>query len=141
MDGRPGNEYFQIPHKISDLLTPLTPLGVRPQCLLIISLKMKIETDRSNSSQCGPLYIFPPPPPKNTPEIEKLLANYRVVTPTCFNHLQSDVAAQNLLFPHPHLFCLLIMVSTHSHRPKYPKIVLIIQNLYYLCKSNLINRK
>ena len=31
LDGRPGNEYFWIPHKISDLLIPLTPLGVRPQ--------------------------------------------------------------------------------------------------------------
>ena len=28
---QPGNEYFQISHKISDLLTPLTPLGVHPQ--------------------------------------------------------------------------------------------------------------
>ena len=27
LDGRPGNEYFWISHKISDLLTPLTPLG------------------------------------------------------------------------------------------------------------------
>ena len=41
VDGRPGNEYFSIPHKISDLWTPL---GVRRQCLLIISLKMKFET-------------------------------------------------------------------------------------------------
>ena len=41
LDGRPGNEYFQISHKISDLLTPLKPLGVHPQCLL----KMKSETD------------------------------------------------------------------------------------------------
>jgi hypothetical protein len=31
LDGRPGNEYFQISHKISDLLTPLAHLGVRPQ--------------------------------------------------------------------------------------------------------------
>ena len=31
MDGRPGNEYFQISHNISDLLTPLTPLGVHTQ--------------------------------------------------------------------------------------------------------------
>ena len=31
----------------------MTLLGVRPQCLLIISLKMKFETDWSNSSQCG----------------------------------------------------------------------------------------
>ena len=54
MDGRPGNEYFwNFPHKISDLLTPLTPLGVRPQWLLIVSLKMKFETDWSNSSQCA----------------------------------------------------------------------------------------
>ena len=53
MDGRPGNEYFLIPHKISALLTPLTPLGVCPQCLLITSLKEKFETDRSNSSQSG----------------------------------------------------------------------------------------
>jgi hypothetical protein len=30
-DGRNGNEYFRISYKISDLLTPLTPLGVRPQ--------------------------------------------------------------------------------------------------------------
>ena len=27
LDDRPGNEYFQIFHKISDLLTPLTPLS------------------------------------------------------------------------------------------------------------------
>ena len=31
LDGRPGNEYFCIYHKISDVLTPLTPLGVHPQ--------------------------------------------------------------------------------------------------------------
>ena len=31
LDGRPGNEYFWISHKISGLLTPLTPLGVHPQ--------------------------------------------------------------------------------------------------------------
>jgi hypothetical protein len=31
LDGQPGNEYFLIFHKISDLLTLLTPLGVRPQ--------------------------------------------------------------------------------------------------------------
>ena len=31
LDGQPGNEYFLISHKISDLLTPLTPLGVHPQ--------------------------------------------------------------------------------------------------------------
>ena len=31
LDGCPGNEYFLISHKMSDLLTPLTPLGVRPQ--------------------------------------------------------------------------------------------------------------
>ena len=41
LDGRPGNEYFWITHKISDLLTPLTPLGVRPQWF---------ETDLSHSS-------------------------------------------------------------------------------------------
>ena len=52
VDGWPGNECFWISHKISDLLTPLTPLSVRPQ--LIISLKMKFETDWSNSSQCEP---------------------------------------------------------------------------------------
>ena len=33
LDGRPGNEYFWISHKISGLLTPLTPLGVHPQLL------------------------------------------------------------------------------------------------------------
>ena len=43
VDGRPSNEYFWIPHKISDLLAPLTPLGVCPQYLLIISLKMKLK--------------------------------------------------------------------------------------------------
>ena len=48
LDGRPSNEYFWNSHKISDLLTPLTPLGVHPQCLL----KMQSETDWSNSSQC-----------------------------------------------------------------------------------------
>ena len=48
LDGRPGNEYFWISHKISGPLTPLTPLGVHPQCLL----KMQSETDWSNSSQC-----------------------------------------------------------------------------------------
>ena len=52
VDGRPGNEYFSIPHKICDLMTPLTPLGVRPQCLQMISLKIKFETDWTNSSQC-----------------------------------------------------------------------------------------
>jgi len=31
LDGRPGNEYCWISHWISDLLTPLTPLGVYPQ--------------------------------------------------------------------------------------------------------------
>ena len=31
LDGRPGNEYFLISHKISGLLTPLTLLGVHPQ--------------------------------------------------------------------------------------------------------------
>ena len=31
LDGRPGNEYFWIAHKVSDLLTPLTPLGLHPQ--------------------------------------------------------------------------------------------------------------
>jgi hypothetical protein len=31
LDGQPGNEYFLIPHKISGLLTPLAPLGVRLQ--------------------------------------------------------------------------------------------------------------
>jgi hypothetical protein len=41
LDGRPSYEYFWIPHKISDLLTPLTPLGVRPQWF---------ETDFSHSS-------------------------------------------------------------------------------------------
>ena len=41
LDGRPGNEYFWISHKISGLLTPLTPLGVRPQWF---------ETDLSRSS-------------------------------------------------------------------------------------------
>ena len=49
LDGRPGNEYFWISHKISDLLTPLRPLDLYPQCLL----KMKSEIDWSNSSQCG----------------------------------------------------------------------------------------
>ena len=33
LDGRPGNEYFWISHKIFGLLTPLTPLGVHPQLL------------------------------------------------------------------------------------------------------------
>jgi hypothetical protein len=41
LDGRPSNEYFWIPHKISDLLTHLAPLGVRPQWF---------ETDLSHSS-------------------------------------------------------------------------------------------
>ena len=31
LDGRPGNEYFWISHKISGHLTPMTPLGVHPQ--------------------------------------------------------------------------------------------------------------
>ena len=31
LDGRPGNEYFWIFHKISGLLTPPTPLSVYPQ--------------------------------------------------------------------------------------------------------------
>ena len=35
-------------HKISGHLTPMTPLGVHPQCVL----KMKSEADWSNSSQC-----------------------------------------------------------------------------------------
>ena len=34
LDGWPGNEYFWISLKISGHLTPLTPLGVHPQCLL-----------------------------------------------------------------------------------------------------------
>ena len=41
LDGRPGNKYFLISHKISDLLTSLRPLDLYPQCLL----KMKSETD------------------------------------------------------------------------------------------------
>ena len=49
LDGRPGNEYFWISHKIFGLLTPLTPLDMYPQCLL----KIKSETDWSNSSQCA----------------------------------------------------------------------------------------
>ena len=49
LEGRPGNEYFWISHKISGLLTPLTPMGVYPQWLL----KMKSETESSNSSQCA----------------------------------------------------------------------------------------
>jgi hypothetical protein len=28
LDSQPGNEYLRFSHKISDLLTPLTPLGV-----------------------------------------------------------------------------------------------------------------
>ena len=35
LDGWPGNEYFWISHKISGLLTPLTPLGVHPQLFKI----------------------------------------------------------------------------------------------------------
>ena len=31
LDGRPGNEYFWISHKISGHLTPMTPLDVHPQ--------------------------------------------------------------------------------------------------------------
>ena len=31
LDGRPGDEYFLISHKISGLLIPLTPLGVHLQ--------------------------------------------------------------------------------------------------------------
>ena len=31
----------------------MTPLVVRPQCLLKVSLKMKFETDWNNSSQCA----------------------------------------------------------------------------------------
>ena len=31
LDGRPGNEYFWISHKISGHLTPMAPLGVHPQ--------------------------------------------------------------------------------------------------------------
>ena len=31
LDGRPGNEYFWISHKISGRLTPMTSLGVHPQ--------------------------------------------------------------------------------------------------------------
>ena len=53
LDGWPGNEYFWISHKISGPLTPLTPLGVHPQCLL----KMQSETDWSNYSQCAPVSI------------------------------------------------------------------------------------
>ena len=44
LDGRPGNEYFWISRKISDLLTPLTPLDVHPQWF---------ETDLSHSSYNG----------------------------------------------------------------------------------------
>ena len=31
LDGRPGNEYFWISHKISDHLTPMAPLDVHPE--------------------------------------------------------------------------------------------------------------
>ena len=44
LDGRPGNEYFWISHKISDLLTTLTHLGVRSQWF---------ETDLSHSFYSG----------------------------------------------------------------------------------------
>ena len=49
LDGRPGNEFFLISHKISDLLTPLTPLGVRPQWF---------ETDLSHSSYSAMSAVF-----------------------------------------------------------------------------------
>ena len=39
LDWRPGAAYFWISHKISGLLTPLTPLDLYPQCLLKINLK------------------------------------------------------------------------------------------------------
>ena len=52
LDGRPGNEYFKICHKIFGLLTPLTPIGVRPQWF---------ETDLSHSSYSGVLpYSYTP---------------------------------------------------------------------------------
>ena len=41
LDGRPGNDHFWISHKISDHLTPLTSLDLRPQWF---------ETDWCNSS-------------------------------------------------------------------------------------------
>ena len=31
LEGRPGNEFFWISHRISGLLTPLTPMGMHPQ--------------------------------------------------------------------------------------------------------------
>ena len=51
LDGRPGNEHFWISHKISDLLTPLTPLGVHLQWF---------ETDLSYTSYSAFLEIAHP---------------------------------------------------------------------------------
>ena len=50
------------------------------------------ESDISKSTSPIPCLYFPPPPPKNTPEKEKLLPHYLVVTPTCSNPPESDVA-------------------------------------------------
>ena len=47
LDGRPGNEYFCISHKISDLLTPLTPLIVHLQWF-----ESLFKTDICDSSYC-----------------------------------------------------------------------------------------
>ena len=49
LNGRPGNGWFWISHNFSDLVTPLRPLDLYPQCVL----KMKSETDWSNFSQCA----------------------------------------------------------------------------------------
>ena len=49
-------------------------------------------SDVSKSTSPTPCLYFPPPPPKNTPQKEKLLPHYNVVTPTCSNPPESDVA-------------------------------------------------
>ena len=62
LDGRPGNEYFWISHKIYVLLTPLTPLDVYPQWF---------ETDMSHSSYSAQ------EPPGNPQKTTGALWNHR----------------------------------------------------------------
>ena len=50
---------------------------------------IKYESKESDISK-SPLPPLTPSPPRNTPEIEKLLPHYHVVTTTHYNPLQSE---------------------------------------------------
>ena len=77
LDGRPGNEYFCISHKISDLLTPLTPLSVHPQWF-----ESLFKTDICDSSYCengaaGKFYL-------QVPKIDQTIwTRLRTFSPLC----------------------------------------------------------